>query len=97
MRLNNKILLWFVVFVLQVSCKEKNMEEENFKYKMSVNAPDSYPIEVHEGVLSKDNIFISPIMNTGIKKSGWGFESSNAGMGGNIIGNVSNVLVVIKN
>jgi Protein of unknown function (DUF2931) len=82
------ITLVLFITLLQTSCKDKTMKEEtSFIYNIAVGAPEEYPVEVNEGVLSNRNTFISAIPKSGIAASGWGFGSSSAGMKGGIIPN----------
>lgn len=81
-----KYCIVLLLILLQTNCKEKKMEEENFIYNIAVGAPDEYKCEVHEGVLSKGDNFISAIPNAGLVYGGWGFGDG-SGMKAGIIPN----------
>jgi hypothetical protein len=81
------IILVLFITLLQTSCKDKTMKEEtSFIYEITVGAPEEYPVEVHEGVLSNRNTFISAIPKAGIERDAWGFGGG-SGMKGGIIPN----------
>ncbi len=75
------ITLVVISLLLLTNCKQKTMEnKKNFVYSMDISAPDEYPVEVHEGVLSNGKQFISAIPSAGVIKGGWGFGGGDAGM-----------------
>jgi hypothetical protein len=79
--MKNYIKYLFFASLVQASCQNKKMENKtNFVYSMEISAPEEYPVEVHEGVLSKGDQFITAIPKAGIARGGWGFGSGDAGM-----------------
>jgi hypothetical protein len=70
------IILLITILLVQTSCKEKTMNEKtNFIYEIEVGAPKEFPCEVHLGMLSKNDTFITAIPNAGIAMGGWGVGS----------------------
>ena len=65
--------LILIISLLQASCQDKKMKENtNFIYEILVTAPKEFPCEVHDGVLSNGDKFISAIPKAGFVYGGWG-------------------------
>ncbi len=91
MKIKMKILfinLLCNILLLQSCSKKKTtqMTEDNFSYSVTVNAPEGYPVEVHEGWLMDDKKqFICAMPKAGKEGDGWIYDGSKAGQGGRTI------------
>ncbi|WP_312399270.1 DUF2931 family protein [Chryseobacterium sp.] len=62
------------------------MDRTNFSYSVTVNSPEGYPIEVHEGWLADNKKeFICAMPRAGMQGDGWIYDGTPAGQGGNIM------------
>lgn len=77
--------LILIISLLQTSCQDKKMKENtNFIYEILVTAPKEFPCEVHDGVLSNGDKFISAIPKAGFVYGGWGGGSGSGMKGGTV-------------
>jgi len=91
MYINKKILL-LIGLSLLISCGQKeNIKknvamQDNFSYSVTVNAPEEYPVEVHQGwLLDNKKEFICAMPRAGKEGDGWIYDGSKAGQGGSRI------------
>lgn len=60
--------------------------QNNFPYNVTVNAPDGYPVEVHEGwLMDSKKEYICAMPKAGVSGDGWIYDGSEAGQGGDAI------------
>jgi hypothetical protein len=75
-----------MIFWIQACNKQKKMEKQEkteYNYSVTVNSPEGFPIEVHEGwLLDNKKEYICAMPKTGVEGDGWIYDGTAAGQGG---------------